>query len=550
MARNSATVGDIVSLFLTACDVDAAFGVVSVHNMPILDAISRRNKIRFIASRGEAGAVNGADAYARVSGKLGVAITSTGTGAGNAAGAMIEAMSASTPLLHITGQIDSSHLDKGRGFIHEHIKQPEMLRGISKAAFRTAIPNQVLGVLREAVRIAMTPPMGPVSVELPIDLQYATVAMPEDFAPLTISAQQSSTAGIARFADRLAAARRPLILLGGGTRKAADPARRLADIGLGIVTSTHGRGVVPESHPMTLGAFLAEPEVEQFYSTCDAMLLVGSKPRSNDTKAWNVKLPKPLLQVDVDPMADGRNYSNDDFLCGDAAHVLDALAARLRGKIKIDPAFASDLASVRESVRKRSAEGWGDYAPLFAEFEASVPPDLVWVRDVTVSTASWGNRCVRMSDPLANVHALGAGIGQGLAMSIGAAVAAPSRKTVCLSGDGGFMLNLGELATAVQEKLNITFVLMNDGGYGVIRNIQDARFGSRQLYSDLFNPSFALLAKAFGISHHIVQTAKGFGAAFRQALAHIGPAIVEVDMRSVGEFKTKFTGLAPAKSAA
>ena len=155
-----ATVGAVAAAFLEQCGVDAAFGVISIHNMPILDAIATRAQIRFVPARGEAGATNMADAYARVRGGLGVVVTSTGTAAGNAAGAMVEAQTAGTPLLHITGQIASPYLDQDRAYIHEAVDQLGMLKSVSKAAFRIRSPETALGTLRRAVNIALTPPTG------------------------------------------------------------------------------------------------------------------------------------------------------------------------------------------------------------------------------------------------------------------------------------------------------------------------------------------------------------------------------------------------------
>ncbi|MGB0630610.1 MAG: thiamine pyrophosphate-binding protein, partial [Alphaproteobacteria bacterium] len=158
------TAGDIAAAFLERCGVEHAFGVISIHNMPILDAIARRNKIGFVSARSEGGAVNMADANARVRGGLGVAVSSTGTAAGNACGAIVEAMTAGTPLLHLTGQIESEHLDRNKGFIHEAPDQVGMLGAAGKGAFRVWSAGTMLGTLREAVRLAFTPPMGPVSV--------------------------------------------------------------------------------------------------------------------------------------------------------------------------------------------------------------------------------------------------------------------------------------------------------------------------------------------------------------------------------------------------
>jgi acetolactate synthase-1/2/3 large subunit len=161
----------------------------------------------------------------------------------------------------------------------------------------------------------------------------------------------------------------------------------------------------------------------------------------------------------------------------------------------------------------------------------------------------WGNRAPRLTEPLAGVHALGGGIGQGLAMGIGAAVQAacrqPGLKTWCLVGDGGFILNLGELATAVQERCDLTVLLMNDQAYGVIKNIQDAQYGGRKVYADLHTPDYALLSAAIGITHCRVGQQAALDAALRDAAdapAGSGPRIIEVDMLAFGPFKTPFAG--------
>ena len=171
-------VGDLVAEFLDAIGVATVFGVVSIHNIPVLDAIGRRNAIRFVMGRGEAGAGHMADAYARVSGELGVLVTSTGPGAANASGALVEAQFAGTPLLHLTGQTASAYLDRGQGPVHDVPDQLGMLESVSKAAFRVRSAETAFGTLVQAATLALTPPTGPVSVEVPIDIQRETITRP------------------------------------------------------------------------------------------------------------------------------------------------------------------------------------------------------------------------------------------------------------------------------------------------------------------------------------------------------------------------------------
>ena len=548
MPKIETTVGDLVARFLEACGVNEVFGVISIHNMPMLDGIGRRGAIRYVLARGEAGAVNMADAAARVTGGLTAAFTSTGTACGNAAGAMVEALTAGSPVLHLTGQIDSPYLDKGRGYIHEAPDQPGLIQAVSKASFRIWTPETALGTLREAVRIALTPPMGPVTIEIPIDIQKAAVMIPADLAPVPPMTPAPSETALDALAASLAEARRPLLWLGGGARGASEAAQRLVDLGIGIVTSTNGRGVVPEDHPLTLGAVNMVPAVEAFYETCDFMLVVGSRLRGNETKNYKMALPRPLWLSDADPQADGRAYVGDGFVHGDAAVVLAGLADRLKGALKsklaIDPAFAGDLATARETAITALRSNLAPYGPLVDALQAAMPRDAVWVRDVTISNSTWGNRLLKIFGPRDGVHALGGGIGQGAPMGIGAAIAAGrvGRKTVALVGDGGFQLSLGELMTAVQEKADVVFLLMNDQAYGVIRNIQDAVYGGRHYYSDPLAPDFAALSTAMGLPHSKVDDLAAFPEAIAAAIAHDGPALVEVDMVRIGPFKVAFAG--------
>jgi len=541
-SATTTTVGALVAAFLETCGVETAFGVISIHNMPILDAIAQRGRIRFVPARGEAGALNMADACARVTGRLGVGVTSTGVAAGNAAGSLVEALTAGTPLLHLTGQIETGFLDQGRGYIHEAPDQPGMLRAISKKFFRVSRPEEALDVLREAVRIAFAPPAGPVSVEIPIDVQAAAIALPKTIAMPAVAAAVPGPAALDTLADMVRNAKRPLFWLGGGAHGAAAEARTLADMGIGIVTSVNGRGAVPETHPLSLGAFNASAPVAAFYQSVDLMVTVGSRLRGNETLKNTLALPRPMARIDADPAKDGLSYDNALFVQGDAALALRGLIARLGNGPAIDPGFAGDLAAARAAAVEDLRDGFGPYARIIDDLRAAMPEDAPWVRDITVSNSTWGNRYVDLSGPRQGVHPLGGGIGQGLAMAIGAALGNDGRKTVALVGDGGLALGLGELATAVQEKADIALVLMNDQGYGVIRNIQDAQYDGRRIYADLVTPDFGALAASIGLAHERVDKSEGFADAFARALAVDGPAIVEIDMNAVGPYAKRFAG--------
>jgi acetolactate synthase-1/2/3 large subunit len=545
--NKTVTVGAVVAAFLEQCGVKAAFGVISIHNMPILDAFAQRSTIRFISARGEAGAGNMADAYARSTASLGVCITSTGPAAGNIAGSMVEALTAGAPLLHITGQIETPYLDKGMSYIHEAPDQLTMLKAVSKAALRVRSVETVLGTLKRAVQLALTAPTGPVSVEIPIDIQSALTTMPADLSPLPIERPVPSAAALDALAARLVVAKRPMLWVGGGARHARAAIQRLQKLGFGVVTTTQGRGTVPEDDAGSLGAYNIQKPVEALYQTCDAMLVVGSRLRGNETLKYELKLPHPLYRIDADAAAEGRCYASEAFVCGDSALALDGLADRLEAaKYKADPQLLVDLRTAHDQAVATLRDGLGPYAELVRQIQSVAGRKFNWVRDVTVSNSTWGNRELRVFEPSAGVHATGGGIGQGMPMAIGAAIGAAvtgsGRKTFCLAGDGGFILNLGELACMVQEKAPMVIVLMNDKSYGVIKNIQDAQYGGRQCYAELHTPDYDLLCKSIALPHARVQDLVDLPARLDEALAANGPFLLEIDMLSIGGFKTTFAG--------
>ncbi|MGQ7245789.1 thiamine pyrophosphate-binding protein [Halomonas sp. V046] len=527
------TVGEAVARTLETYSVRAVYGVISIHNLPIADAIGQRQRLRFVPARGEAGAVTMADGHTRL-GSLGVALTSTGAGAGNAVGAMLEALNAGTPLLHITGQVEKAYLDRDAGFIHETRDQLGFLKACSKHAYRACTPEQVVPLLHRAIADAMTLPRGPVSLEIPIDIQASQVAWVDIAATEPATPRPVSDAEVDALAEAVLAAKRPMLWVGGGCLEAQDAVRRLADIGLAVVSSTHARGLLPDSHPRSLRAFHSAPAVEELYAQSDMMLVAGSRLRSNETRTYSLTFPHPLVQIDIDPAAANRNYQADTFLCAECGDVLSRLADRLTGRFVADADFDHAITRAVQDAEKALRKQVGEYARLCDAIRTALPEEGVFVRDITVSGSTWGSRLLPAQRPLTNIHSLAGAIGQGLATGIGCAIGAEGRKVVTIVGDGGLMLMIGELATLAQEDLDMTLVVMNDGGYGVMRGIQDKYFEGRQYYNDLHTPDFQALAKSLGMSTWSIRHGDDFETVIGEAVAYRGPAVVEVDMTSVG----------------
>ena len=538
-------VGDMVAEFLQQIGVTTAFGVISIHNIPMLDAIGRRNAIRFVMARGEAGGGHMADAYARVSGELGVLFTSTGPGAANACGAIVEARFAGAPVLHLTGQTATPNIDLGQGAVHDVADQLGMLKSISKNAFRVRSAETAFGTLVQAATEAMTPPMGPVSVEIPIDIQRTKIQRPLELSTLSLPipiAIPGDDQTLNEILKNLKAANRPLLWIGNGAKFAGGAVARLVDMGIPVITSWNGRGVIPEDHPMSLGSLATTADVGEFLKTVDLLIVAGCRLRGHETADMSMPLPENMIQIDVDPSANGRSYRSTVFHCAEAGAALNAIADRLSssGGLSIDATLASDVAAARAAAYENYPKAFGAYASFPIQMRNAMPRDTVWVRDITLNNSTWGNRTFPLYNPRDNVYPIGAAIGPGMQLGIGAAFGSKGRKVVCMCGDGGFFLNLTELWTAVQEQIDIVFVVMNDKGYGVIKHIQSTLYGGRHFFGDLLGPDLEKLCAIAGMNYTRVVKEDGLEAAVSSSLKITGPSIVEVDMKTIGDFPQYF----------
>ncbi|MET8818410.1 thiamine pyrophosphate-binding protein [Streptomyces rochei] len=529
--------GGLLAAHLKSLGVDTVFGIVSVHNLPLVEAVEADPELRFVPVRHEASAVNAADAHGRARGSIGCALTSTGTGAGNAAGSLIEALSSGTAVLHITGQVESAHLGSGRGFIHETKDQLGMLAAVSTYAATVTSARDAGRVLREASAAALAAPGGPASVEWPIDLQYAVQEDDGESAHAS-GAPVPDASALAGARDLLASARRPLIWAGGGATTARDQLLALLETtGAGLLTSNSGRGSVPEDHEQVVGNFATTPAARALLADADVLVTVGTHFRSNETADYGLRLPEAHIQIDVDAAALGRVYPARHALHGDAGAVLPPLT---EAAVRADADWTDRVRRVREEVRAALHDGIGPQAAICDALAAALPRGAVVARDVTIPSSAWGNRLLPIHDPRANVFPRGGGIGQGLAMGIGAALARPDEPTVVIAGDGGLAVHLGELLTLAQERPRLTLIVFNDGGYGVLRNMQ-ATYTERRSGVDLFTPDFARLAAACSLPYARIGDASEAAKVIDVAVASDGPTLVEVDLAALGPMRNPFT---------
>lgn len=535
--------GQLLVQLLKEAGVDTVFGIISVHNLPLVEEVAK--ELRFVTVRHEASAVNAADGYARATGKLGCALTSTGTGAGNAAGSLIESLSSATSVLHITGQVESQYLGSGRAFIHETKDQMSMLKAVSREAFSISSPETTETVLRTAIALATDSIGGPISVEWPINLQYSAVSQDATAAelPHPVAPTQPAQSELQAALEHLAQAKRPLIWAGGGAAKDPETRRLLAQLcelwPVGVLTSNSGRGSLPEDHDLVVGNYAATPTGRDLLAEADCLLTLGTHFRSNETGDYSVVIPDNHIQVDQDPAAVGRVYPVSAGVTSDSAVFLRYLIDHAT-QLKTEPGWNDRVTQARNVARRIQREGLGDHEE-FADAIAEVFPTASPIaRDVTIASSSWGNRLLAIHTPATNIFPRGGGIGQGLGMAIGASLGKPEVPTLGIVGDGGLAVHFGELLTLAQENPWLVLMVFNDGGYGVLRNMQIAQ-GKPGSAVDLHTPNFEVLSHSLGLNYLRISSRDQVRDVLAEAASAREAIIVEVDLAAYGEMNSAFT---------
>ena len=553
------TGGEVVHEVLVRAGVTHVFGVVSVHNLPIYDAIERGGRITPVAMRHEQAAVHAADGYARATGRLGVAVTSTGPGAANGLPGLYEAGFASSPVLMITGQADTANFGKGRGFVHEADNQAAMLAAVCRRVETVRMRQQIAPALMRVIEDILTGRPQPGSIEIPIDLQYAgREVTPAEQAPVAVPALvQPDAAAVDAAAALLAGAVRPLIVAGGGVLRsggAQRPAgasaelRALAELlGAPVLLSANGRGGLSDDHPLCLGNLVYHPEIRALREQADVVLAVGTRLQVGSEARNYAALSGKLIHLDADAGVIHRVNPAELAVVADAAAGLAAVTAALadRGDRGDRPvarerqAWAERARTARATVQARLRDLIGpDHFAIMEEIRAGAPRATRLVRDSTVPAYLWGNQMLPILEPRTSMHPTAGAIGPGLPLAIGAAVAT-ERRTVLIVGDGGFMLHVGELAVAAQYRLPVTICLFNDRGYGVLRRIEETRFGGRTFGVDLATPDFPALARSMGVDAQAVAGVDQFRTAYRAAMQGDGPVLLDIDLNAlhpIGEY--------------
>ncbi|HZH24412.1 MAG TPA: thiamine pyrophosphate-binding protein [Solirubrobacteraceae bacterium] len=490
---------------LEEAGVEVCFGLPGVHNLALWEAL-RESPIRLVGVRHEQAAAYAADGYARASGKLGVALTTTGPGAANTLGAVGEAWASRTPILVIATDIPTTLRREGvyRGVLHETNGQADMFAPVAS----TCVVEEAwqLGSLGLGM---LGPGSGPSYVQVPTDLLAAEVEIDRGEGPgyAPIETERGDPYPL------IDAAERPLIWAGAGTRDRAGEVRALAErLAAPVLTTYGGRGVLPPGHPCDVGMPPHVPSAGRLWDEADLVISFGSDLDGMNTQNWLQPQPPRLVAVNVDADDAAKNYRVD---ASTEALGLDRIRPR-----------EGDPAERLRSVRADACRALDDRALRFLDAVSyALPDDANVVCDMCIP-GYWIAGFHGFRRPRKLQYPMGWGtLGFAFPAALGAALAGTG-PTVSISGDGGFLFACGELATMAQEQLPLTAVIVDDGGYGMLR--YDQRLAGKPPFGvDLMTPDFAALAASFGLPAETVEGLDDdFGEALSQHLADPAPSVL------------------------
>jgi len=517
--------GEAIVAGLVAHGVDTVFGLPGAQIYGLFDAFHGAG-LRVIGARHEQACGYMAYGYARASGKPGVFSVVPGPGVLNAGAAMLTAFGSNEPVLCLTGQVPTAFLGKGRGHLHEMPDQLATLRSFNKWADRIEHPTDAPAKVSRAFQEMTSGRRGPVALEMPWDVftQRADVAASLPFdrlpAPLPDSDRIRAAAAL------IAASKNPMIFVGSGAFDAADEILELAElIDAPVVAFRSGRGIVSNAHELGLtmaAAYNLWPQTD---------LIVGIGTRL-ELPAWRWPYRpegQKSVRIDIDPV-ETRRFAADVAVVADAqAGTRDLLAA-------VRKVGFTKHAGRRQAIRDASAKAQHDIQSVqpqmaYLDILREVLPDDAIVTDELsqVGFASWYGFPIYHPRTFVTSGYQGT-LGSGFPTALGAKVAYPERAVVAITGDGGFMFAVQELATAVQFNIGVVVLVFNNNAYGNVRRDQLQVFDGRVVAADLVNPDFVALAESFGVSAARVTSPDGFRAALEKALADGGPYLLSIEV--------------------
>ncbi|GGT16195.1 acetolactate synthase [Streptomyces kurssanovii] len=518
--------GDLVVETLSGLGATTVFGLPGQHALGMFDAL-RRSPLRYVGLRVENNAGFAADAYGRVTGEAAPLLLSTGPGALMSLAALQEAAAASAPVLAIGSQVPSAGLGGGRhGYLHELRDQQASFRDIVKSVHVVRAASQIPSAIAAAWESALTAPHGPVWVEIPQDVLLAGTTLPVvtamDATPDDVVPRPELTAVAA---DLLSNAARPVIIAGGGVVRSDASGKLLAlaeKLDAPVVTTFGGKGAFPWEHPLSLQSWLEDRHTTDFLESADVLLVVGSGLGELSSNYHTFAPRGRVIQIEADL---GKLESNHPALGihADARLALSALLETVSERE--DPSAATSVRDVLTAVRARiDSQELTLEQRILGCVRGALPDDSPSFWDMTI-LAYWAWSAFDARRPNTMHSAQGAGgLGYGFPAALGAAAADPSRPVLAVSGDGGAMYSIAELATARQYGLPVTWLIVDDGGYGILREYMTDAFGEATA-TELARPDFVALAESFGVP--AVRTSpESLTEDLAKAFARTGPSVV------------------------
>ncbi|HET9379327.1 MAG TPA: thiamine pyrophosphate-binding protein [Streptomyces sp.] len=520
------TGGDLVVETLAGLGASTVFGLPGQHALGVFDAL-RRSHLRYVGLRVENNAGFAADAYGRVTGEAAPLLLSTGPGALTSLPALQEAAAASAPVLAVSSQIPTAGLGGGRhGYLHELPDQAASFAGVVKSVHPVRTQSQIPSAITAAWRSALTPPHGPVWVEIPQDVLLAETSLPVvtamDAAPEDLLPRPELTAVAAHL---LSTASRPAIIAGGGVVRADASGKllRLAErLRAPVVTTPGGKGAFPWTHELSLRSWLEDRHTTDFLEDADVLLVVGSGLGELSSNYHTFAPRGRVVQIEADL---GKLESNHPALGihADARPALQALLETVTERQ--DEEVGERVGAVLAKVAARlAAQDLTLEQEALASIRGALPSGSRSFWDMTI-LAYWAWSAFDAQGPNLLHSAQGAGgLGYGFPAALGAAVADPTRPVLAVSGDGGALYSIAELATARQYDLPVTWLIVDDGGYGILREYMTDAFGEATA-TELTRPDYVALAESFGVPG-VRTTPKTLERDLARALAEPGPSVV------------------------
>ena len=511
--------------------VEVVFGLPGVQIMDAFDALFHEPSIRLVLARHEQATTYMADGYARTTGKPGVALVVPGPGALNATAGLGTAYAASSPVLLVSGQIESYNLGQNRGALHEIGEQLDVFKHLTKWCDRAESVEQIPDMVQTAFHHLSSGRPRPVEIEVPWDLLPMTgdADLPEPEGPAKAS---PDPALIRQAAELLGQAKRPLIWAGGGARE-ADVSEELLELAEAlnapVITTPEGKGAIPEDHALSLGSFYyAHGPGHMAMPQADVILAIGSRMLFTPNVPWGIQPHQKLIHIDADPEELGRNIPTTVGVAADGKLGVRALLEELGGKTHASEWTTAETTAIRQQADREIRE----MAPLQVEIIESIrrelEDDAIMVAGTT-DIGYWSHLAYPVLKPRTYLtSSYFATLGYAFPTALGAKVGNPHKQVVATTGDGGLSYASGELATAVQEGINVVTLVFNNEMLGASHHDQQRRFGGRVIGTRLHNPDFAQLAEVYGALGIRLDNHEGLGDALRTALRADRPAVIEV----------------------